>query len=72
MYMCVMYLENISSLLSLLLKFNWVRTVNIDKGTYYLYVIYTPMSSTVLWVFFFPKLSNAKFVFNQHLHLKTG
>lgn len=31
--MCVMYLENISSLL---LKFNWVRTVNIDKGTYYL------------------------------------
>lgn len=71
MYMCVMYLENISSLLSLLLKFNWVRTVNIDKGTYYLYVIYSHVIYSFMG-FFFPKLSNAKFVFNQHLHLKTG
>lgn len=71
MYMCVMYLENISSLLSLLLKFNWVRTVNIDKGTYYLYVIYSHVIDSFMG-FFFPKLSNAKFVFNQHLHLKTG
>lgn len=71
MYMCVMYLENISSLLSLLLKFNWVRTVNIDKGTYYLYVIYSHVIYSFMG-FFSPKLSNAKFVFNQHLHLKTS
>lgn len=61
----------LSSLSCLLLKFTCVHTVNIDKGTYYLYVIYSHVIYSFMG-FFFPKLSNAKFVFNQHLHLKTG